>query len=282
MAVIYTLILQDVFHLKPRYAFGYSLGESSMLYAMQVWREGDAGASVLASTPLFRSRLSGSKEAVRDYWLQKGVPYPWDEVPWANYVLMADPVSLQDRIRSFYPYVFLTHINAPRQVVIAGEPDHCQELIKQANAPSLRAPFDHVLHCEAMAADYDEISRISTWEAHPNTEVKLYSAGNYAPLLFEKDAIAASIATALTSTLDFPRLIQRVYDDGARIFIEVGAGSNCSKWIDETLKQQDHASFAVNRRGTDDTTSLVRLLARLISHRVPLSLSSLLSNTRID
>ena len=83
------------------------------------------------------------------------------------------------------------------------------------------------------------------------------------------------IAYELCHCLDFPRLIQQAYQDGARIFIELGAGSNCARWVNDTLQGQPHAAYAINRKGVDDHTSILRLVARMLSQQVPLNLSVL-------
>jgi acyl transferase domain-containing protein len=64
------------------------------------------------------------------------------------------------------------------------------------------------------------------------------------------------------------------------VLIELGANANCSKWIDETLKGSPYAAVAINRRGADDHSSILRMLARLVSHRVPLDLSPLYPTER--
>ena len=87
--------------------------------------------------------------------------------------------------------------------------------------------------------------------------------------------IAEKVASMLISCLDFPTLVRQVYADGARVFIELGANANCSRWIEDTLKGSPFVSVAINRKGADDYTSILRMLARLVSHRVPLDLSPL-------
>ena len=79
----------------------------------------------------------------------------------------------------------------------------------------------------------------------------------------------------LTHPIDFPRLVDLAYQDGARVFIELGAGSNCSKWVEACLKDRPHAAMSINYSNLDDHSAILRLLARLISHQVPLDLSVL-------
>jgi acyl transferase domain-containing protein len=83
------------------------------------------------------------------------------------------------------------------------------------------------------------------------------------------------VAFSLCTHLDFPRLVKRAYGDGARIFIEVGAGGNCAKWIDDSLRGQPALTMSINRKGADDASTLIRVLARLASHRSSVDLAPL-------
>ncbi len=168
------------------------------------------------------------------------------------------------------PRVCLTHINTPRQVVIGGDPQACQRVIGFLHCASLRAPFDYALHCAPMRSEYGALADLHNYPVEHNTRLRLYSAAEDAPLRLDQQEIAHKMAHMLTSPLDFPRLVQKVYSDGARVFIEAGAGSNCTRWIGETLKGKPHLALSMNRRGTDDYHTLVRMAARLFSHRVPL------------
>jgi PfaB family protein len=171
--------------------------------------------------------------------------------------------------------VYLTHVNTPRQVVIGGDPQGIRRVIDTLKCTSIKAPFDFALHCPAIRGEYERMLDLHTWPVAARPEAALYSADGCRPMTLESRAIAERISTMLCSCLDFPALVRQVYADGARVFIELGANANCSKWIDETLKGSPYAAVAINRRGADDHSSILRMLARLVSHRVPLDLSPL-------
>jgi 3-hydroxymyristoyl/3-hydroxydecanoyl-(acyl carrier protein) dehydratase len=130
-----------------------------------------------------------------------------------------------------------------------------------------------------MASEYDEFVNLFTLPIQSDPEITLYSAADYGPIPLESQAIAHSIARALCKPLNFPELINRVYQDGARIFIEPGPGATCSRWIHETLKDKPHITVSMNQRGVDDHPAILKALAKLLSHRVPLNLSPLYSQT---
>lgn len=282
LAILYTQILLDTFKVRPQAAFGYSLGENSMMYAAGIWGQGDQAAARLAQSAAFRTRLAGPRTAIREYWGLSGGQADPDQPLWSNYLVMAPPEKVQAALEQ-EPRVYMTHINTPRQVVIGGDPQGCQRVLGALRASSLQAPFDYALHCEVMRSEYGALADLHDWPVACVPEMPMYSAANYAPLRIEQNTrsqkeLAAAMAHMLTSPLDFPRLVNRVYEDGARVFIEAGAGGNCARWVDETLKGRAHLALSMNRRGTDDYTNLVRTLARLHSHRVPIDLSPLYTN----
>ncbi len=275
LAVAYTAVLRKVFGVHPQAAFGYSLGETSMLFSMRVWVDGDEGSSGLMNSPVFKSRLSGRQDTIREAWgVDSQAGLAADEPLWTNLLIMAPPEVVREAIAG-EERVYLTHINTPRQVVIAGYPPAVRRVAARINAPSLQAPFDHALHCDPVRIEFDRLAALHDLPVTVNHETTLYTAASYAPVRQEQKEISRDIAEALCSCLDFPRLINQVYADGARVFIEVGAGSNCSRWIDETLKGSPHLAVSVSRKGSDDLSAVLRTLARLLCHRVGVDLSPL-------
>jgi PfaB family protein len=271
--LISTIITED-FNIKPKYIFGYSLGETSMMVAQGVWGNFYEVSHTFNSSALFGDRLSGSKNAVREYWgLPKTDTNPENKL-WANYVLMATPAQVRECLKN-ETRVYLTQINTPEEVLIAGEPAACERVIKTLGCNSFPAPFDHVIHCQAMQSESQELETLYTLPAQKIPGIKFYSAAEYQSIEIESNQIAHNIATGLCQQLDFPRLVNRVYGDGAKIFIEAGAGGICSRWIDKNLGNQEHLTVSLNRRGTDDHSSLIKALAKLLSHQVNLNLTPL-------
>ncbi len=279
LAVMYTHILQETLGVRAAAAFGYSLGENSMIYARGVWAsQADEAAARLENSSAFRERLAGPQEAVREYWgIQR---YAKIEGPlWSNYLVMAGLEQVRDALAG-EPQVYLTHVNTPRQVVIGGDPQACQRVISRLKCSFLQAPFDYALHCAPMCSEFEALKELHSYPIENTTSLRLYSAADYAPLALDQQVIADKIAHMLTSPLDFPRLVKTVYAHGARVFIEAGAGANCARWIDETLRDEPHLALSMNRRGMDDYHALVRLVARLFSHGVPLRFSALYPSQR--
>ena len=271
-----TTIIRDDFQVKPKCVFGYSLGETSMMVAQGVWSNFEGGSNTLNSSPLFGDKLSGPKNAVREYWGLTNTPDSPDNKFWCTYVLMATPSQVRECIKN-ENRVYLTQINTPEEVLIAGEEAACKRVIATLGCNAFPAPFDHAIHCEAMRSQFAEIKKVNTLPAQNIPGIVFYSAADYQPFTLDSEAIAHNIAKGLCQELDFPRLVNRVYEDGVRIFIEAGAGSVCSRWIGKALSNKEHITVSLNRRGMDDHTSIVKALAKLLSHQVNVDLSLLYS-----
>ncbi len=272
IAGLMSTVLSYYFKLQPDCCFGYSVGETTMAIAQGIWTDFNPISSGLNSSELFTTRLSGDKNAVREYWglTDKQIKGEF----WRNYVLMAEVSQVKETIKN-EDKVYLTQINTPKEVVIAGEPEACQRVIAAIGCNAIPAPFNHVIHCEAMASEYDEFVKLHTLPIKNKPQIDFYSSSKYEILDLDSKVMGDSIAKVLCEQFDFPRIVNRLEADGAKIFLEVGAGNACSRWIGENLKGREHTTIFLNRRGVDEHTSLLRGLAQLFSHRVSLDLSPL-------
>ncbi|HNT74673.1 MAG TPA: PfaB family protein [Anaerolineae bacterium] len=263
-AVLYTAVLRDVFSIQPSSALGYSLGEMSMLWALGVWPDGDASSDAWHAAPLFKTRLAGPQEAVREYW---GLAPDIDETLWCNYIVKA-PAARVRRALEAESRVSLTMVNEEKETVIAGHPEACARVIAALDCHALRLPFDAAIHAPAARSEYAAFVTLYTLPTRAIPAIDFYSAAEYAPLTLERDTLARALAEMSCSPVDFPRLVRAAYDGGARIFVEIGPLGACSRWITRILRGQPHAVVAANRSGKSDYDSLLPVLALLTAQRV--------------
>ncbi|MFI7068348.1 beta-ketoacyl synthase N-terminal-like domain-containing protein [Kribbella sp. NPDC050124] len=273
-AILATDLLREVLRVPVHGAFGYSLGESSMLFATGGWQREGRRDDRITATPLFRDRLCGPRRTVRESWQLAGdVP---DEQVWASFVLLDDAERVQAALAT-HDRVYLTHVNTPTEVVIAGDPAQCRSLIADLGCPSARSPVNAVMHCPVVDGELAGLAKLNDHPTGTTGGLELLSAYDYEPMPdLERGAIAERIAQTLRSTIDFARLVSTAYDRGFRHFVEVGPGATCTRWVHETLAGQPHTAVAVDRRGASVTRSVASLVARLVANGVPVDLSALL------
>jgi PfaB family protein len=278
-AILATDVFRTGLGLPVHGAFGYSLGESSMLFATGVWDPKARDDAGLRSSPLFRAELCGDRRLVRQRW-SLPADLPADRV-WATHVLLCPAEQARAAVAEV-PRVFLTHVNSPGEVVVAGDPEGCDEVIRRLDCLHTRAPASHVMHCAEVRPLHAELAALNDYpliDTDPGLD--LFSAYDYETVRSpERRELAERIADTLCGEVDFPRLVTSAYDAGFRYFVEVGPGATCTRWITDSLADRPHVAATMDRRGQPTGTALARMLARLIGHGLPVSLGPLYGAAR--
>ncbi|MGY6026542.1 beta-ketoacyl synthase N-terminal-like domain-containing protein [Streptomyces spinosirectus] len=273
-AILYTDLVREVLGITAHGGFGYSLGESSMLFATGGWLPEGRDDALISNTPIFKDRLCGPRRTVREAWqLPDTTP---DSAVWASHVLLTDAESVRAALPG-YDRVHLTHVNTPAELVIAGDPAQCRALIEELGCPAARSPVNAVMHCPVVDAESDGLAGLNDYPTGSFGDLELFSAYDYEPLpALDRGEIARRIAHTLRSPIDFPRLVRGAYERGFRYFLEVGPSATCSRWVRETLGDAPHVAAPVDRRGVAATKSVAQLAARLTAHGVDVDLALLL------
>ena len=284
MAILYTHILLEIFKVQPAAAFGYSLGENSMMYATGVWGQGDGASGRLAESDTFRCRLAGPQQAIREYWGITEENNANGQPLWSNYLVMSTPEKVRAALEK-EPRVYLTHINTPRQVVIGGDPEGCKRVLADLHCSSLQAPFDYALHCEVMRSEEDALVHLHNWPIENEIPLRMYSAADDHPLVIKKiynrkTMFPVNWHRCWSTHWIFRPWCARCMRMEREFLSKPGQEATALAGLTSRSKDRPHLSLSMNRRGTDDTTTLVRTLARLHSHRVPMDLSALYTQAR--
>ena len=272
-SIVYTKVIQDLLGVQPEAAFGHSMGELSMLFSSGAWNNTDYMSNTLHNTPTFQNRLVGEMDVVRKAW---DLPPPKEgEKPiWGTYTLRTSPEKAAE-VLAEEERVFLIIINAPNEIVIAGDDEACRRVVKKLKWKLFPVPIKDVVHNELVKAEFDALKKLHSMPTTAIKGVDFYTAANYQKTEMKEEVIGHNIATFYTHMVDFPKLVNQVYDDGARIFIELGPQSSCTKWVSESLKGKDHLAVGINRKGVDDYTSILRMAAKLTSHGLDMALEKL-------
>ncbi|MBV1921809.1 MAG: hypothetical protein KUG73_14115 [Pseudomonadales bacterium] len=278
-AKLLTEILSKRFNVSSQSAIGYSMGEISMMYAMDVWDSADKMSELLHTLPVFRTRLAGPMDTVREAWsIDASVP---DEDIWAGYTVKA-PIAQVQAVVDSEEKVFLLLINTSSECVIAGDPAACARVVTQLDCENFIAPMSDVIHCPLVRADITELATLHRMPIANQTPATLFSAVGYQPVEVSSDNIANNIAEMYCNPVDFPRLVNAAYDDGARIFIELGPRDTCTQYVSAALGDKTHLAVAFDSKGRDEKSALVRALAKLASHQIEFDLSSLFDMTLLE
>ncbi|MCS6235921.1 PfaB family protein [Shewanella baltica] len=283
---LFTKLLTQVFNIKPKMALGYSMGEAAMWASLDVWQTPHGMINATENSDIFNHAISGELTAVRRAWQLAD-----DEaIVWNSFVVRADSSEIKALLPEF-PRAYLA-ITQGDTCVIAGCEASCKALLATLGKRGIAANRVTAMHTAPAMLVHGQVQDFYTQALKPKAlkaaaqdlPIRFISAAQTAPVIVDSHSIGRAIADTFCSPLDFSALIQNATEQGARLFVEVGADRQTSTLIDKI--SHAHASqstanaatvaIACNAKGADAITSLLKCLAQLISHRVPLSLAPLI------
>ncbi|MGI2147692.1 PfaB family protein [Shewanella baltica] len=288
---LFTKLLTQVFNIKPKMALGYSMGEAAMWASLDVWQTPHAMINATENSDIFNHAISGELTAVRRAWQLADN----EAIVWNSFVVRADSHEIKALLPEF-PRAYLA-ITQGDTCVIAGCETSCQALLAKLGKRGIAANRVTAMHTAPAMLVHGQVQDFYTQALKPEAlkpkalkaaaqdlPIRFISAAQTAPVTVDSHSIGRAIADTFCSPLDFSALIHNATEQGARLFVEVGADRQTSTLIDkishahasQSTANAATAAIACNAKGADAITSLLKCLAQLISHRVPLSLTPLI------
>jgi acyl transferase domain-containing protein/phosphopantetheinyl transferase len=181
------------------------------------------------------------------------------------------PEKLREFLSGSGSSLVLAMDNCPNQAVLFGEETAiaaASEQLSAQGAVCLRLPFDRAYHTPlfesvsmAFQGFYDELD---VGLGH----TPLYTCATADRFPAEPAAIRRLAARQWHSQVRFRETIERLYEQGTRLFIEVGPSGNLTSFVDDILRQREHLALASNSRRRSGLEQLLHLLARIFVHGV--------------
>ncbi len=225
---------------------GHSYGEYVALHA--------AGAMDAATLfDLSAERGASIKESVGDN-------------PGAMAAVAADEATVRGLLEEL-DGVTLANLNSPQQTVIAGSAQRIESAIEKLAAQGVAAralPVACAFHSpfmEAAAARFSKALRNAAISAPGCTA---YSNTSAEPHPADAAAIVAALEKHLTSPVRWLQQIERMYADGARVFLEVGPGAISARLAEKILQDRpDVTILSCEGKSGDPTVGFLGTLAVL-------------------
>ncbi|MBF0299232.1 MAG: hypothetical protein HQK51_10960, partial [Oligoflexia bacterium] len=272
-SLMFTKIMESLFIVKPKAAFGYCMGESStMLYCTGVWNVNNR--SKIEQSNLFKDQIIGKMNLLSTTW---NCSYEEMKKNWSNMFLFAPLEDVESLIKQFND-VCISFINTPKEVIISGKKDSCQKIIDRLKCQTLNLPFDTIIHTDYIRPVYNNIFDINYANVNKRDDITLYSGITFGVLPIDSESIARNSADIILKVVDFPQITRKVYDEGYNVFIELGVDGSCSRFVSEILKNKKHLSVSFDNFGKPHRDSLLELLAKLASNNITVNLKPIFSD----
>jgi malonyl CoA-acyl carrier protein transacylase len=105
--------------------------------------------------------------------------------------------------------------------------------------------------------------------------IPVYCCSTGAPFPSEPDAIRSLAVNHWVRPVEFARMIESMYADGVRLFVEAGPRGNLSAFAEDILRGKPFAAIPANLTRRSGPTQINHLVAQLAAHHVPLELRHL-------
>ena len=163
--------------------------------------------------------------------------------------------------------------NCPHQTVVACPPAAAaavQERLSESGIVCERLPFRRPYHTPLFEPFLGPIAAMYERLHVRPPRLALYSCTTGRPFPTDAAAIRRLAVSHWASPVEFIRLAQTLYADGARLFVECGPRGNLTSFLQDILRGQSFEAIAVNSVHRSGLTQLNHLVALLAAHHVPL------------
>jgi acyl transferase domain-containing protein/NAD(P)H-dependent flavin oxidoreductase YrpB (nitropropane dioxygenase family) len=243
------------FGVTPDLAGGHSYGELVALAAAGVLDE-----EQLLRLSEARGRLMADAAASAD-----GAMAAVDAAPSALEELLAEGALVA------------ANLNGPLQTVISGPRDEIEQAVRWCGERGILArtlPVSCAFHSPHVAGAQALFAQEIEREQMGTPTIPVYS--NTTGRAHEPGQIARVLAEHLAQPVQFAGEIEAMYEDGARVFVEVGPRAVLTGLTGQILGDREHVAVAVDRPGRPGLLQLLDCLAVLAAEGLPVAYAQML------
>lgn len=171
--------------------------------------------------------------------------------------------------------IYLSIDNCPQQVILCGTLEAIEDfsaILREIQIFHQQLPFQSGFHSPFVKDKLDQILEGLGTMDFQKTTIPLWSATTLDTYPEEFEAIKALSIEHLVKPVRFRELIEKLYEEGARVFIQVGSGGLVG-FVDDTLKGSTYSAVASNVAVRSGLCQLQRVMAALFVEGKAIDLS---------
>ncbi len=169
--------------------------------------------------------------------------------------------------------LYLAMDNCPHQAVLVGEAEAVARAREIATGEGLmceQLPYDRAVHTPLFAPFAEDLRTIFARLPVRGATTPLWSCTTAAPYPDDPAAIRELLVEHWTQPVRFRETIEALYDDGARVFVEVGPRGNMTSFVQDILRGRPACAAAPDLPRRSGTAQLSHLVGMLAAHDVEL------------
>ena len=187
------------------------------------------------------------------------------EVPGVDYLALGCGAPEAAELIAGVEGMTVSHDNCVHQSVVCGPTDGVAAVRQRAGERQVVAqdmPFRSGFHSPAFAPHVGVIGRHWARARLAPPQVPMWSATTCDRWPEAPDAVRALVEDQLVQPVRFRELIERMHDDGVRVFLQLGVGSLVA-FVDDTLRGRPHLAIPAHTAKRSGVAQLRRVLAAL-------------------
>ena len=249
--------------IRPRALAGHSTGEYAALYA--------AGA-VLAPRDALVQHVRALNNVYQRLQGEGRIPEGTLLAVFARDRAAVDAVLAAEDGR-----VAITADNCPSQLILFTAPEMAARITSTLGDRAIctTMPFGRAYHTPHFAPFAEALGAAYRGVAFSAPRIPLYSSATAQPYPTDASAVRVLAVAQWTRPVRFREMIKAMYEDGVRLFVELGPRNLLTGFVQDTLRGLPHVAVAANHAGRPGDVQLAHLLAVLAAHGVPLTLDYL-------
>ena len=182
-----------------------------------------------------------------------------------------------------YPDVGIANHNSPSQCVISGATQSVKlaaEALTHQGFGARLLPVSAAFHSPLVAGAQPLLDAAIGRLGLRQPSVPLYSNTTARPYPSTPADMQALLARHMLSPVEFVDQIRNMYDDGARVFVELGPKTMLARMIGQTLEGRQHVAVCIG--GGGDLRGTLLALGTLTASGAPLSLRALFNDRLVQ
>ncbi len=161
--------------------------------------------------------------------------------------------------------LFVSHDNCPHQSIVCGPEARVRELMDELRGNGVLCqmlPFRSGFHAPFLAPKLKQHQRVLQQLKLQRPVLELWSATRAAPYPKDPEEIRTLAGEHLTHPVRFRELTEALYEQGARVFVQMGAGS-LTAFVEDTLRGREHLAISAGSARRDAVDQLSRVEAAM-------------------
>ena len=186
----------------------------------------------------------------------------------------ADSPKVEEILADIDGYVIAANKNCHSQTVIAGDSgavENAMARFSELKIESRRIPVSHAFHTEIVAPAAIPLKRVLSGLNLNVANVPVISnvGAEYYPS--NPSGIINTLSLQLQRPVEFIAQIERLWEDGVRVFVESGPRRAVTGFVRNILGKKEHLACATNHHKRDGVEAFLEALAALAAWGVPVA-----------